>query len=229
MRRERPHAEGVFMMVPYTRRRKLMLTRTVLEVACGSLLFGCRIDTRDDADHTQESVDNLVKAGFPPEDVMVVDGLVYTGRDAVVSLEASQEMLEVDGSTPEEQYRTTNIVGTNITTICVNGTAFTNFSTKFSNALNQAIANYNDLGLRFTMRRTTGSTTGCSATITGRVNNSTGGVSGFPSGGRPFNTINIGNGLNSSQFGVNTVAHVMTHELGHTLGMRHSDFFNLSI
>ncbi|HEU4727420.1 MAG TPA: M57 family metalloprotease, partial [Kofleriaceae bacterium] len=109
--------------------------------------------------------------------------------------------------------------------ICVNGAAFTG---NFSQALDGAIANYNALGLTFSMRRTTGSTTGCGATITARVSSGTGGSSGFPSGGRPFNTINIGSGLQSG-FSVATITHVMTHELGHCIGFRHSDFFNRSI
>jgi len=200
-----------------------MFTRSiVLAVTCSALAFGCGADS---ADETQEIIDNLVQAGFPADDIMVVDGVVYTGRDAAVSLQASREMLQVDESAGKEQYRTTNLVGTGVTTICVNGAAFTG---KFSQALDLAIANYN-IGLRFTMRRTSGSTTGCSATITARTASGTGGSSGFPSGGLPFNTINIGTGLQSSTFSVDTVEHVITHEIGHTIGFRHSDFFNRSI
>jgi len=186
------------------------------------LAFGCGADGTDE---TQEIIDNLVQAGYPANDIMVVDGIVYVGRDAAVNLQASREMLQVDDSVSDEQYRTTNLVGTAVTTICVNGAAFTG---KFSQALDLAIANYN-IGLRFTMRRTSGSTTGCSATITARTTSGTGGSSGFPSGGRPFNTINIGTGLQSSTFSVDTVEHVITHEIGHTVGFRHSDFFNRSI
>jgi len=52
---------------------------------------------------------------------------------------------------------------------------------------------------------------------------------GSPSGGLPFGTINIGTGLDSSTFSTDVVEHVMTHEIGHTVGFRHSDFFNRSI
>src|SRR5262249_58765656 len=122
------------------------------------------------------------------DDSQVCEGIVYAGLDAAVSLEASREMLVSDVGT-QEQYRTTNLVGTAITNICVNGAAFVN-NAKFSDALNRAIANYNALPLRWNMTRTTGGTAGCSATITARfLQGVTGGSSGFPSGGRPFNTI----------------------------------------
>jgi len=211
---------------PTTAGVHMLRTTLVFAAVSGALSFGCGADPSA-GDETQEIIDNLVQAGFPRNDIMVVDGIVYTGRDGAVSLAASREMLEVDPSVgDDEQYRTTNLVSRSLTPICVNGAAFTG---KFSTALNNAIANYNGLGLTFTMRRTSGSTTGCGATITARVSSGTGGSSGFPSGGRPFNTINIGSGLQSNTFGVSTVTHVITHELGHCVGMRHSDFFNRSI
>ncbi|WP_394845455.1 M57 family metalloprotease [Pendulispora brunnea] len=171
----------------------------------------------------QEIVNNLIQAGFPADDIMEVDGVVYVGRDAAVSLEASREMLQADGS--KEQYRTTNLVGSGVRVICVNGSAYTG---TFSTALDGAIANYNNLGLNFSLRRTSGSTSGCNATITARLTSgSAGGSSGFPSGGLPYNTINVAS--STSQYGTNVVKHVITHEIGHTVGMRHSDYFNRSI
>ena len=195
----------------------------VLAMSCGAMAFGCA-DQGNVADENQEIIENLQQAGFPADDIMVVDGVVYTGRDAAVSLEASREMLQTDGSS-EEQYRTTNLVGTSITNICINGAAFTG---NFSTGLNNAIANYNALGLRWRMTRTSSSSgSGCSVTITARLSSGTGGSAGFPSGGRPYGTINIGTGLNSYSVDVNE--HVITHELGHTIGFRHSDYYNRAI
>ena len=198
-----------------------MFTREiVLALGISTLAIGCS----DQSSEVQETVDNLVQAGFPADDIMVVDGVVNVGNDAVVSLQASREMLQADPSTIKEQYRTSNLVSTSVTNICINGAAFTGV---FSTALNTAIARYNALGLSFHMTRTAGSTAGCSAIITARIVSGTGGSSGFPSGGRPFNTINIGSGLQT--FPPTTVGFVIMHELGHTLGLRHSDFFNRSI
>src|SRR4051812_5702856 len=204
----------------------MFVKAAVLAVSCSALMFGCSADqSRDSAHETQEIIDNLVQAGFPGSDITVVDDVVYVGLDAAVSLQASREMLEVDGSSAQkEQYRTNNLVSLSLQTICIDGSKLTGL---FSTALDLAIENYNQLTLTFHMQRTSGNATGCNALITMKISGPTGGSSGFPSGGLPFNTINIGSGLKS--FDVNTVEHVITHELGHTVGLRHSDFFNRSI
>jgi len=200
-----------------------MFTRSmVVALGLGALTFGCS-GPAPGGDDTQEIIDNLVQAGFPDSEIQVSDGKVFVGNDAEVSLAASREMLD-SGGPGEEQYRTTNLVSRTLTPICINGSAFTG---SFSTALDGAIANYNAQQLTFSMRRTTGSTTGCGATITMRISGPTGGSSGFPSGGRPFGTVNVGAGLSS--FAVSTIRHVIMHELGHTIGFRHSDFFNHAI
>jgi hypothetical protein len=199
----------------------------VLALSIGIFAFGCSSDpSTGSAEEQAEIIDNLIQAGFPENDIMVFEGVVYVGRDAAVSLEASREMLEVDSS-EQEQYRTNNLVSGNVQTICVDGSELGGFSTKFNNALNRAIDNYNQLGLSFDMVRIGGDDSGCDAVIEGDVVGGTGGSAGFPSGGSPFGEINIGSGLQS--FPTGTVEHVITHELGHTVGLRHSDFFNRSI
>ncbi len=191
----------------------------VLAAGCSALLFGC---TEPPVDETQEIVGNLIQAGFPADDIMVVDGRVYAGRDAEVSLAASLEMLET-GATSEEQYRTTNLVSTSLTKICINGSTFTG---AFSTALDLAIQNYEELPLTFSMARTPSS--GCSFTINAVIQpDVVGGSAGFPSGGMPYHTINIGGGLAS--YSVDVIEHVITHEIGHTIGFRHSDYYNRSI
>jgi hypothetical protein len=192
-------------------------------VVCGALMLGCGAE--QDADESKEIVENLLQAGFPESDIQLVDGKVYVGRDAEVSLVASREMLEVDGAAGgREQYRTTNLVAATVRTICVDGSRMTGV---FSTALDDAIGNYNALNLSFTMLRTSGNAAGCDALITGKISGPVGGSSGFPSGGLPYDKFNIGSGLKS--YSVDTIEHVITHELGHTVGFRHSDYFNRAI
>jgi Dual-action HEIGH metallo-peptidase len=192
----------------------------VLVVSCGAVLAGCGVDPELE---NQEIISNLTEAGFPADDILVSEGAVYVGRDAHVTLEASREMLQT-GKESLEQYRTTNLVSPTVTKICINPTSTFNSYPNLSAGLDLAIANYNALGLCFTMQR---GGTGCSATITAKTTTGTGGSSGFPSGGLPYNTINIGTGLQS--YSVDVCEHVITHELGHALGLRHSDYYNRAI
>ncbi|AKJ04808.1 dual-action HEIGH metallo-peptidase [Archangium gephyra] len=192
-----------------------------MALLAGVALVGCGVDSQVE---NQEIVSNLVEAGFPADDILVHEGEVYVGLDAHVTLEASREMLQT-GKETAEQYRTTNLVATTVTKICVNPTSGFNSYTRLSQGLDLAIQNYNGLGLSFTMAR--GPTTGCSANITAQTMSGTGGSAGFPSGGKPYGTINIGTGLNSYSVDVNE--HVITHELGHAIGFRHSDYYNRAI
>jgi hypothetical protein len=194
-----------------------MFTReVVLAIGCSAVVLGCTGQPQD----TQDIIDNLMQAGFPADDITVIGGIVYVGQDAEVSLAASREMLRA-GDSGMEQYRTFNTVSTS--KICVNGATFTGV---FNTALDLAIQNYDEQPLRFAMARTPSS--GCSFTINAVIQPGlVGGSAGFPSGGSPFPTINIGGGL--STFSVDTIEHVITHEIGHTIGLRHSDFFDRSI
>jgi hypothetical protein len=199
-----------------------------LAVGCSTLAFGC-VGTSD-GDETQETIDNLIQAGYPPSEVQLVDGKVYVGRDAEVSLQASREML--DSRPGDEQYRTNNLVaGPSPSIICVNGAVFTDAT--LNAGLNGAISNYNDLfqaGISrlFFFRVSGGPIAGCNFFIDSTIPPGVvGGSSGFPSGGAPFGVINIGDGV--IQFGANVATHVITHEIGHTIGFRHSDFFDRSI
>jgi len=204
-------------------------------VASALVLFGCSGETEDTETldreaEIEEIVDNLLAADYPESEIEVRDdGRVIVGGDAHVTLQASREMIdftsdEHDHDNEFRQYRTTNLVGAGIDTICIDGSAFTG---TMSTGLNNAIANYNGENLQFTMVRTNGNQAGCDALITGMVKGSAGGMSGFPSGGLPYSQFQVGK--STASYGVAVVTHVITHELGHCIGFRHSDYYNRSI
>jgi hypothetical protein len=143
---------------------------------------------------------------------------VYAGRDAHVTLQASREMLETGGGTAE-QYRTTNLM-CGKTKVCINPTASFNSYSQLSQGLNLAIGNYNALPLSFDFAR--GPTTGCSANITITTTSGTLASSGFPSGCNPYGMIQIGTGYQAYSLDANE--HIISHELGHTIGIRHTDY-----
>lgn len=175
----------------------------------------------------EEIIDNLKIAGYPDSEISVLaDGTVFVGSDAIVSLEASREM--IDGLTDENdfrQYHTNNLVNTaNVQVICVNPTAAFSSNANLSAGLDTAIARYNAQGLQITMQRGGG---GCDANISANMDNSGGGVAGFPSGGSPYGSITIGQTVGT--YGAAVASHVIAHELGHCVGFRHTDYFNRSI
>jgi len=192
----------------------------VLVASCGALLSGCGTDVQSE---NEEIVSNLIEAGFPQKDIQLFDDQVYVGYDTHVTLPASRELLA--GAGTQEQYRTTNLVGTGVSKICVVPTSQFNSYSRLSAGLDLAIANYNGLGLRINFVR--GSAADCTATISARTTSGTGGSAGFPSGGKPYGTINIGVGLQNYSDDVSE--HVITHELGHCIGFRHTDYYDRSI
>src|SRR5262245_22926144 len=86
---------------PFKDRRQMPMIKraTLFAAVCGVMAFGC-----GPQDETEEIVNNLVQAGFPANDIMIVDGWLYLGRDAHVTLDASREMLQVLPGHSEEQY-----------------------------------------------------------------------------------------------------------------------------
>jgi hypothetical protein len=143
---------------------------------------------------------------------------VYVVGDMRVSLEASREMLGGEHGSTQEQYRHPNLV-IGKRRICVNPTSTFGSYSRLIAGLDLAIGNYNALPLEFDFAR--GPTTGCDANITAATTSGAGGSSGFPSGGNPYSIIYIGTGILS--YSADAIEALITHELGHAIGLMHSD------
>lgn len=212
---------------------KMMMAMGMMLLACGEVDESLKLSVEQALDDdVVEIVENLREAGYPDDEIEVGDdGTVVVGGDAVVSLEASREMVEFDADQSEQhevdsfrQYRTTNQVAAWVRVICVNGSALAANPT-LSAALDDAIANYQGQRLRFDMMRTPAPDVSCDAEIVANLVGGSGGSAGFPAGGLPYGTINIGSGIGN----LANARHVITHELGHAIGFRHSDYYNRSI
>jgi hypothetical protein len=127
-----------------------------------------------------------------------------------------------------EQYRTTNLVSNNRTIRVLGYTGGSNaLDTKMRTALQQAVDNYNALNIGLTFTLSFGTNTGANHITVYRVSGSAGGSAGFPSGGNPYQWVQIFS--STSSYSTDVVEHVMTHEIGHCLGLRHTDYFNRSL
>ncbi len=182
-------------------------------------------------DNLELDVASVTKGDFHLPDG-TVEQRIYIGDDIAVTKEELIAMKELN-DTQGRQYRTNNLVNTNggnrvISVIGYTGAPFA-LTSKGQTALQRAIDNYNALynngttTLRFSLTFAT-STNADMVVYDNSVNNSgSGGVAGFPSGGNPNKFCQI---YNLEGFSTNVNEHVITHEMGHSIGFRHTDWFS---
>jgi len=157
---------------------------------------------------------------------------IIIGGDIAVTLDELNDMSKAV-SRDEKQYRTQNLVTGSNRTIDILG--FTGnrqgLSNRARNGLRDAVRNYNRLsGVSLNFRLSFGSSQNAinnadMVVFDDSINESgSGGVAGFPtSAGRPHKFIAI---FNLGSFSRNVHEHVITHEIGHSVGFRHTDWFN---
>jgi Dual-action HEIGH metallo-peptidase len=212
----------------------LMLTGT---------LMSCKKTSSDDTAANALSADEqgmVTAAGFNGNWAeKKADGSYLIEGDIVLSKAQLQEMAGVAPShniivADNEHYRTTNVVSvptTGVRTITVR--LGSGFPTYFSPALDNALARYNNLGLRINFLRV--SSGGDIVISAANLGTSGGGcilgqASGFPTGGNPSGGFTLSNSSCATAY-LNTTDkadEVMAHEIGHCIGFRHTDYRNRS-
>jgi hypothetical protein len=179
---------------------------------------------------SKQVLDKIEKLGFSSENVIARDGgYLVEGdillTDANLNEEAKSPNLRI---AQDEQYRTTNLVTALPRVITV---SVTNLTAPYSQATDVAIARYNAENLRITFQRVS---SGGNINIVGFNEGPSGGYitlgsAGFPtSTGNPYNEIKMN--TNEYAYGanpdVNYLASVLTHEMGHCIGFRHTDYMS---
>ena len=209
---------------------KNLLSATVLCAASVFSLASCSKEKENAAIApsaiSQDALAQIKALGFSTDGVRPVEGGYVVEGDMLLTPEllASAPGYSTLRVGTEEQYRTTNLVGglPRVLTVSISSS----FNSAYVSAIDEAIRRYNAAGLRITMRRI--GTSGAdlpvkfSSTLGAGVLGQSG---GFPSGGNPAPGFTLApSAINSSN--VNYIATIMAHEMGHCIGMRHTDYYN---
>ncbi|MBB1194732.1 peptidase [Flavobacterium sp. SOK18b] len=153
------------------------------------------------------------------EDAFLIEGDIVMTKDQL-------NKMDLHGGITTEQYRTNNLVSgpRTIKIVGLSGTGTSALSANMRSGLQAAVNRYNSLGLTLTFTLTFSSNTTGANIVVRRATGSAGGVAGFPSGGAPFNSVTLYSGMDTYSVGVNS--HVAAHEIGHCIGLRHTDWFS---
>ena len=187
-------------------------------------LVGYEEEVKNHVEGHGVNLDNIEKFNqiFPDgtsEDKFLVDGCIAMSRAELDNIKNLTE-------NGQRQYRTNNLVSPQTITVVGLNTGTYALTSQMKTALQWAINNYNALPLNLTFSLSFSGNYSNADIVVYRnpFNNNAGGVAGFPSGGQPYRWVQIYAGM--SNYSTNVNEHVMTHEIGHCLGLRHTDYFS---
>ena len=206
--------------------------------AFSALLFSCKKENASSTNSNgipDEVLNQIRVQGFSTDGVIKANGGYIVENDIFLSNEQLQKEPNIGPDIrvgEEEQYRTTNLIKGLPRTITVSMN-YPNHVALLTAATDTAIARYNALNLRIKFQRISGvgEIDIVGADLGGPV---LGGVvlgqsSGFPSkAGNPASpiTLNSHDGVFTDNTDVQWLGTILAHEMGHTIGFRHTDYKN---
>ncbi|MFI8605581.1 peptidase [Cellulophaga sp. HaHa_2_95] len=182
---------------------------------------------------TDEVVSVFKNNYYNVDEVSVVDFMLPDGsmeerfqleNDILFSAEQFKSLAEVDIKSAKN-YHTSNLVSPRTLTIIGYTGGQNALSTIERTALQYAVNNYNalNLSIRFTLTFGTSYQDKDMVVYLNPSESGAGGSAGFPSNGNPNKFVQI---YGLSNYDVNVIEHVITHEIGHSVGFRHTDWFS---
>lgn len=217
-----------------------------------AILSACKKDQITIENKTQISNDIIQKlktAGFDTSEGFskykngyLVEGDIFMTEDDVnnlsnksrvslpITLDIKNNILQ--SKDPLSHYRANNIINLNSSRRTINIYIEPGFTTYIENSLDAALARYNDLDLSLNFNRissSVGADIVISAVYISPVTNPNQDylmAAGFPTSGNPYNQINVNTYYYNSGYNRLDATSSFVHEIGHTIGIRHTDYMN---
>ncbi len=207
------------------------LSKLLACVIIGSTVFtSCKKEAASIAGEqiSQSTLTNISAHGFGTSNVQKIDeGYLVEGdiilTEDFLAQKPAGSFLRIANN---EQYRTTNLVSQNRNISLALDSKLKN-KAGYSEALAEVARRYNAENLTLTFSVVTN---GANITFV-NANGSFLASAGFPSGGNPFNRVQVNSraiGTGTSTTFINYLATIIAHEAGHCIGMRHTDYMDRS-
>lgn len=202
-----------------------------LVLLCSTAIFSCKkqeqVTTEKQEQISGETLRKIKSMGFSTADVRkVTDGYVVEGDILLSEYDlrhpGNSAAFRIAGT---EQYRTYNLLRPLPRVISV---SITGLPATYTTALDLAISRYNTADLRLTFQRVaSGGEIGIEYANLGP--GVLGRSAGFPTAaGNPATPIKLNSNVIGSNPNQGYLATIIAHEIGHAIGMRHTDYFNRS-